>query len=243
MKYLIKENLDTISESDIRDTWNQIAIYFDKRRSERWEKCIDYINLIPANSCVIDLGCGNGRHLIPLAEKANRAYGLDISEKMLETARKNNRAKCTNISLIQGSVATLPFHDNSFDAGLFIATLHHVPTNQKRIQALSEIKRVLKPEGTLLISVWARYQERFVLHFIYDFISRLLFHRAGEYGDILVEWKHEEKVSRFYHLFTLNEIKQLILEAGLKIIEIKHVKIKSTIVPDNYFVLVKKDKN
>jgi len=237
------ENINYRSDLGIIKSWNKIAESFDKSRSETWEQCISYIESLPKDSKIIELGCGSGRHLIPCAEKFNFTHGLDISEKMLEITKRKLNEKNLNISLIQGNVATLPFKDNSFDSGLFIATLHHVHPKEKRLNTLIEVKRILKPGGTMLISVWNRYQERFLCYFILDFIKRIFIKREDEYGDIFVNWSNENmNIPRFHHLFSSNELEQLILESGLKIVTTSNAKIGSFILPDNQFILIIKDK-
>lgn len=57
---------------------------------------------------------------------------------------------CDNLSL--------PFRDESFDAVLSIAVVHHFATTDRRVQALRELARVLRIGGKLIISVWAMEQ-------------------------------------------------------------------------------------
>lgn len=52
----------------------------------------------------------------------------------------------------------LPFRDESFDAVLSIAVVHHFATTDRRVQALRELARVLRIGGKLIISVWAMEQ-------------------------------------------------------------------------------------
>lgn len=52
----------------------------------------------------------------------------------------------------------LPFRDESFDAALSIAVIHHFATTERRVRALRELARILKIGGRLMISVWAMEQ-------------------------------------------------------------------------------------
>lgn len=68
--------------------------------------------------------------------------------------RKKNFFKvltCDNLSL--------PFRDESFDAVLSIAVVHHFSTTERRVRAIKELARVLRIGGRLIISVWAMEQK------------------------------------------------------------------------------------
>jgi ubiquinone/menaquinone biosynthesis C-methylase UbiE len=58
------------------------------------------------------------------------------------------------LTVAQGDARTLPFEDQSFDAIIMIAVIHHIPPSEHP-QVLNEIKRVLRPSGTCLITNWA----------------------------------------------------------------------------------------
>jgi SAM-dependent methyltransferase len=94
---------------------------------------------------VLDLGCGTGRLLASLSRHApGRYHGLDLSLGSLQTARRTEPA----CSCAVGDAEGLPFRDSSFDAVVCNGAAHHfldLPA------ALSEIRRVLRPGGTLLL--------------------------------------------------------------------------------------------
>ena len=95
---------------------------------------------------LLDVGCGTGNVLIKLSSNEDMSlYGLDISENMIETAKKNlgNKAE-----LKVGDSEYMPWEDNSFDVIVCNASFHHYPNPEK---VLSEMKRMLKSDGTLII--------------------------------------------------------------------------------------------
>jgi ubiquinone/menaquinone biosynthesis C-methylase UbiE len=67
----------------------------------------------------------------------------------------------------------LPFREESFDAVLSIAVVHHFATTERRVHALKELARVLRIGGRLVISVWAMEQKHRKVRM--DFSSILLF--------------------------------------------------------------------
>ena len=101
----------------------------------------------------LDVGCGPGYTLIPLIKKGWDVAGIDISEEMLERAKKNiSEADCdvTQVPLSKGSIEDLQFEDNSFDSIACIGVVEYLKSDGK---ALSELHRVLKPGGTLVITI------------------------------------------------------------------------------------------
>jgi len=103
---------------------------------------------------VLELGMGNGFFIGELLQKANNLQytGADYSALMVQEATEMNRqfVEAGIVSFHQASADKLPFDDNSFDAifGINIIYFWHTPTAE-----LSEIKRVLKPGGTLTLSI------------------------------------------------------------------------------------------
>lgn len=101
---------------------------------------------------VLDVGVGIGKFSWILAEylkEYSEIVGIDISEKKLDTAKKNLTQK--NISLRLMSADNLQFDDESFDIVAISETLHHLPGKDKIGEVLREMKRVLKPGGIFII--------------------------------------------------------------------------------------------
>jgi len=225
------------STEDSSGVWDAIAKSFDETRKKPWKECIEFIEKLPRESTVADVGCGNGRHLIYCAECFSKAIGVDFSINLLKIARKKMSEK-RNVELVQANAVYLPFKDDSIDHILFIATLHNIKGRGNRVKSLSEIKRVLKPNGTALISVWSRWQERFLLHFLKKVLSPK---KKEEFGDITIMWKGDMlNLPRFYHLYSKGEFASDLKKAGLKIKKIYSIKIASKKLKDNHFAIVEK---
>ncbi|MBI2112758.1 class I SAM-dependent methyltransferase [Candidatus Woesearchaeota archaeon] len=101
---------------------------------------------------ILDLGCGNGEYSFLMAqEKANNVTALDSSPELQgEIQKVLHDKKIFNISVAHGDAHHLPFKENMFDAVFCNTVLEHVENPQ---QVISEIFRVLKPEGTAIISI------------------------------------------------------------------------------------------
>jgi ubiquinone/menaquinone biosynthesis C-methylase UbiE len=219
------------------DTWDAIAESFDVTRRNPWRECLDFIDELSTSFTVADLGCGNGRHLIPCAERCRNVIGLDISKNLLRIAKNKAKEKgLCNVVFIHGDLVDIPLKDDSLDAALYIASLHNIKGRKCRLHSLKEVKRVLKKDAKALISVWSRWQDRYRWYFL-----KKLFFKEGEFGDIEIYWRQDGlNISRFYHLYSKTEFVRDLKQSGLKIIRIQCVKMHSKISPDNYFAVVKK---
>ena len=105
---------------------------------------------------VLDLGCGSGAYTTPAARALGprgKVYSLDIQEKMLlQLKRKLLRPKNANIrncALIRASAYELPLRSQSIDLCMMVTVLQEIPDRKR---ALAEIRRVLKPGGTLAVT-------------------------------------------------------------------------------------------
>ncbi|HUH36923.1 MAG TPA: class I SAM-dependent methyltransferase [Spongiibacteraceae bacterium] len=113
---------------------------------------------------VLDLGCGEGRHVIGAYATADvTAIGVDLSLRDLRTARDrfrdfaepDNPRKQFGLAVTDG--LALPFADASFDAVICSEVLEHIPDYRG---VLTEIRRVLKPGGLFCASVPRAWPER-----------------------------------------------------------------------------------
>jgi SAM-dependent methyltransferase len=98
---------------------------------------------------VVDVGCGYGRTLRELSLAGfQRLIGIDFSAAMLDRCQD----EMPSAVVIQSDGHTLPLASDSVDALLLFAVLTCVPDDQDQINLLSEVRRVLRPEGLVYIS-------------------------------------------------------------------------------------------
>jgi ubiquinone/menaquinone biosynthesis C-methylase UbiE len=104
----------------------------------------------PANALFLDAGCGMGDHSMRIAERGFRCVGVDLSETVLVTARKNAAARglASRTSFVCQALEDLTFNDDTFDAVHCRGVLMHVPQWER---ALASLCRVLKPGGRIAI--------------------------------------------------------------------------------------------
>lgn len=96
---------------------------------------------------VLDAACGEGYGSHLLAQKASSVVGVDVSETAIEHAKKHYPKE--NLSFKVSNVLAMNFIDNSFDLVVSFETLEHLVEHD---ELLIEFKRILKPDGVLLIS-------------------------------------------------------------------------------------------
>ena len=101
---------------------------------------------LPVGARVLEVGCGRGVALPPLAElcRPSRLVGLDVDETLLSAARERLAERGIHAELVCGDVRALPFEDRSFDVVVDFGTCYHVASPDR---ALSEIARVLDHGG------------------------------------------------------------------------------------------------
>lgn len=111
-----------------------------------------HVAATPGQTCV-DLGSGRGTDVIRLAEQVapgGHAYGIDITEGMLATARKTAaKLGITNATFLRADLEALPLPDTSVDWVTSNCVLNHA---SNKLQVWKEIARILKPGGRFVVS-------------------------------------------------------------------------------------------
>lgn len=117
------------------------------------QEVVDRAALRPGQD-VLDIGCGTGpatRIAAKQLSSISRVVGLDIDPVRLALARSLAERDGLEVEWLEGSALELPFETNTFDVALCCLTLQFLPDREK---GLREMRRVLKPEGRLIASVW-----------------------------------------------------------------------------------------
>lgn len=111
-----------------------------------------FLNYLSKNDIILDLGCHNGQNTIKAAKIVQEAVGVEIDEESLSFARfQQGLKKVKNVTFNFGNLEKkLNFKNNYFDKVLLLDVLEHL-TNRDSI--LKEVRRILKPDGFLLLAV------------------------------------------------------------------------------------------
>ena len=96
---------------------------------------------------ILDIASGEGYGSNILAQQAKQVFGVDIAEEAVTHA--NSKYKSNNLQYLQGSATNIPIENNTIDMVVSFETIEHL---DKHEEMMREIKRVLKPNGILVIS-------------------------------------------------------------------------------------------
>ena len=107
---------------------------------------------IQPGSRILDIGGGPGQYSIHYARQGHTMTLLDLSDENVRFAKKKARQYGVKITAVQGDATDLSrFPDNSFDTVFLMGPLYHLLTEESRIRAIQEAKRVLKPGGRIIL--------------------------------------------------------------------------------------------
>ena len=108
---------------------------------------VDLCELEPSDA-FLDIGCGPGAAVRAAGARAGRSVGVDNSDPILQIARRRSTAQ-TNVEFANGSAEAIPFGDGEFTHVVTIHAFHHWSDQDAGV---SEVLRVLRPGGRLLIA-------------------------------------------------------------------------------------------
>jgi len=138
------------SSSHIFDPKNVAALESKQRKEQQDpEKIIKLLGL-KSSDIVADLGCGTGYFSVPISNKVNKVYSIDIQQEMLDyLLQKIQNQQISNIEvLLSKDVNKIPLPNESVTVLLTVNTLHEFQDKQ---QMIKEIWRILKPNGKAAI--------------------------------------------------------------------------------------------
>ena len=166
----------------------------------RYKLIQDFVN----NKIILDAACGVGYGSKILSKTAKEVYSIDIDVEAIDFAKENYQAK--NINFVQSSVTQLPFENEYFEVIVSFETIEHLNQENQEV-FLSEIKRVLKKDGVLIMST---PDKNFYLNQI---LSHNHYHlnefNADEFNSFL-----KEKFIHIDFLYQRNEVCHVISEAN-----------------------------
>lgn len=164
---------------------------------------------------VYDIGAGNGR-FFRLVPRGTSYVGVEPSASLRAHA-------VAGATIMDGAFPHLPIPDAISDATMCFAVLHHIPSREARTQAVDELIRITRVEGTIFATSWAEMKKES------EPISE------GDPGDVWISWKAEGvDAKRYVHIATEEEWKDLWNDPRLEIQFIGKRR------PANWFVIAKR---
>ncbi len=173
----------------------------------------DYLPLLmeesdPSSVKVLDIGAGTGRYSIPLAEEGYDVTAVELVKHNLSRLRQ----KSSLVKAHQGNAVKLSgLEDESFDLTLLFGPMYHLKSEEEKIAALSEAKRVTKPGGYIMVAyimneysvITYAFKEKHILE-------------AVEEGMLDENFHCTDTANPLYSMVRLEDIKRLNQCAGLK---------------------------
>ena len=164
---------------------------------------------ITSKDTLLDVACGPGDFTIFAAGQISSAYGIDISDREIEIARKQSEdAGLKNIQFHCADVEYLPNADNSFSIVLCKSAFHHF-VNSDRV--LREMKRCCEPSGKISIQDIVMYDDDYVNNYFETF-------------DRFIDISHNRtlgisEINRLFQNNTISKSKEFRLDVDLNVNE------------------------
>jgi len=139
-------------------------------------RCLDSINF--KDKKVLEIGLGQGADSEQIIRRGAKWSGLDLTDESVERVKTRLEIRQLPYEIVkQGSALNIPFPDHSFDIVFSHGVLHHIPEIHR---AQKEIARALKPDGELIIMLYAKWSLNYLVSI--GFVRRaglLALHAAG----------------------------------------------------------------
>lgn len=150
---------EEFEQKHVHNVYEKISEDFSNtRRDNVWNSVKVFLDQIPNDNPsqneykrVLEVGSGNGKNLFYL-KNVSKKSGCDMTEGFVQEVRAKG------IHCVKANALKLPFHDKTFDYTFSVAVIHHLSSEERRIQAIKEMIRVTKEQGLIFIHVWALEQ-------------------------------------------------------------------------------------
>ena len=121
---------------------------WSQRRHRRPPLLVEWLQYLPADASLLDLGCGGGHDAGDLAQRGYRVVGVDRTRALLSAGRRRYRS----LPLVRADLRDLPFQAMSFDGLWAAASLMHLPKPDAR-RALTDLCKLIRPGGLFAATV------------------------------------------------------------------------------------------
>jgi SAM-dependent methyltransferase len=165
------KNLDEEVVKSFGEEWSKFHDFEEaeiKRIGDMYFDIVDE-SIVNKDSYCIDIGCGTGRWSKYLSRRAGFIECVDPSDAIF--VADSLLKDVDNVRLSKASTDTLPFPDGTFDFGMSIGVLHHIPDTQK---ALSDCVKKIKPGGYFYVYLYYALDNRGKLFRFLFWLSNLL---------------------------------------------------------------------
>ncbi len=193
-----KETIHRLNDLN-RQFYKITATDFNQTRNQPWPGWLELLPYLRSPLRVLDVGCGNGRFGLFLAENLGPEimyHGLDNSPQLLGFARQSLTDAGINFQLSHYDIITQPLSAGSeYDLVTLFGVLHHIPGYQNRMELMRAIAQLVAPDGFLAFACWRFYEilrfRRRIIPWPEDY--------SVERHDYLLDWQRGETALRYCH--------------------------------------------
>jgi ubiquinone/menaquinone biosynthesis C-methylase UbiE len=199
--------------------YDLISKKFSQTRKHFWRE-LEYIkDYTRAGDNVLDFGCGNGRLLELFGDKKVQYFGMDVSEQLINLAKKRHIGEHIEFQKISSNQESLPFCGEFFNSVYSIAVFHHIPSTQYRQKIARELFSKTKKDGYIIVTVWNIWQKKYYKNILKNWMQKLKGESQLDWNDCYISFTDNQgnKIQRFHHAFTKRELKKLFHSAGFAI--------------------------
>jgi len=200
------------------DFYQQTATHFDKTRQYAWKGWTNISNIIKYNFNeplnVLDIGCGNGRFakfLHKESHKINSYLGIDQNNSLLTFANQNFNSP--KIHFETANLLKVDYknkYNKQYNLITLFGVMHHIPSFKKRVELITDLYQILKPNGILAISFWDFMTNDRIKSKIVPWNTLNINQDEIETNDYLLDWKRGTNAIRYCHFTDDDEIEKII---------------------------------
>lgn len=211
----LNDDLSEILNKNVEDddTDNNMRTDIHQMDTESFDNSTDEVMIkeltaLRSQIKILDVGAGTGRYSVPLAEEGYDVTALELVKHNLGRLKQ----KSDKVKAYQGNATKLKkFGADEFDLTLVFGPMYHLKSEEEKLAALKEAKRVTKPGGYILVAyIMNEYS-------VITYAIKEKHIKEGIEGGMLDENFHcTEKANDLYSFVRLEDIEELNAQAGLK---------------------------
>lgn len=206
-----------------RDFYTQFGGSFSATRHRIQPGVRRMLGMLEGDESILDLGCGNGELARELAKQGHRGpyLGLDFSVPLLndaETQPEGFSARFMEVDITKLSMTSdqLSVTDHWSLITAF-AVLHHIPSEEIRLDILRTVHELLAENGKFILSNWQFLNSEKLRSRIQDWSKVGLSSTDVDPGDYLLDWRSGGDGLRYVHYFSEEELTVLANSAGFTV--------------------------
>jgi ubiquinone/menaquinone biosynthesis C-methylase UbiE len=187
---------------------------------------IKELNRKPHFGKSLDFGCGVGRLTQAMANYSDEVYGIDISDAMIDKARKYNQFEGKCFYEVNDEDSLCMFEDSYFDLIYSSITLQHMKPEYSK-KYIKEFIRILKPSGLLIFQLPSKEKNIFekILYAVSNLkIKKLILYLTPEFIHrvyLAYRFKGREKPVFEMHGIEKKDVIEILSDSGLMVLDVK----------------------